>query len=152
MNRFFNKFLALFAVLIASVAVSCNKMDETTDKMDETTEVYLDVTANNIQGSWELVSFKGEPLKGDTYFHISFDRAEKTYESKTNLNSIPGTYDFDEGTFQIGIDEELGAYIRGINIVLEEWSDRYIITELTRESMKWTGIKDPSNIMIFGKN
>ncbi len=142
MNRFFNRIFTLVAVFTALSAVSCNKEDN--NPME-----YLEVTANNIQGDWELIRLNGEPLKGDTYFHISFDRAERTYECKTNLTSVPDSFALLEGTYAIYTDPKIGAYIRGIDVVLQPWKDRYVITELTKDSMKWTGVNDPSDIRVF---
>ena len=142
MNRLFNRFVALVAAIVAFSAVSCDKVEN--DRIE-----YLEVTANNIQGDWELYLLGGEPLKGDTYFHISFDRAEKTYEYKTNLTSVPTSFATQKGTYAIYTDVELGAYIRGIDFVQREWTDRYVITELAKDTMKWTGVKNPSDIRVF---
>lgn len=142
MNRLFNRFFALAAVFAAFSAVSCDEVEN--DPIE-----YLEVTANNIQGDWELFLLNGEQLMGGTYFHISFDRAEKTYEYKTNLTSVPTSFATRKGTYAIYTDVELGAYIRGIDDVQQDWNDRYVITELTKDSMKWTGVSDPSFVRVF---
>ena len=46
-------------------------------------------------------------------------------------------------------DPELGIYIRGIDSVGEEWSDLYVIKQLTAKSMVWIGVNDPTFIQEF---
>ena len=88
-------------------------------------------------------------LLDGSYFYINFDRSGEKFQIWENLTSIPSTFNHSEGTFKLYTDPELGVYIRGIDNVKEEWSDTYVIKELTRHQMVWVSMKDPTFIQVF---
>ena len=137
---------AIFTV-IASMALlfstSCTKPDL------EIPVVYLDVNASNLHGNWSLNGINNEFLLDGSYFYINFDRSGEKFQIWENLTSIPSTFNHSEGTFKLYTDPELGVYIRGIDNVKEEWSDTYVIKELTRHQMVWVSMKDPTFIQVF---
>jgi len=134
MKCFFNMVIRLMAVLAAVMAVSCAKENPATD--------YLEVNASNLNGNWKLTSIDGAPINDGTYFYINFESSGHEYKLWENLTSIPESYNFDKGTFRIDVDEEEGAYIRGINEVLEDWAHLYLIVDLTENSMTWIALDD----------
>ena len=134
MNRIINGFFAVIAAFCAFAFSSCE------GKEDIPVE-YLEVTASNIAGKWELVSTDGEPTMEGTFFHITFITKDRKYEIEHNKSSVPESSFVDEGTYQISTDEN-GAYIRGINVVLENWSQKYYVQDLTSDSMKWVGVSN----------
>jgi hypothetical protein len=79
MNKTFKSFISvLFASLIL---VSCGK------EQPEVIE-YLDVNANNISGSWELVDWNGSALQEGTYVFINLVRNDRTYTMYQNIDSF----------------------------------------------------------------
>ena len=61
-----------------------------TDKVE--TPDYMDVTPNNIAGSWRLESTCGEPLAPGSYVYINFDRKERSFEIYQNTDSFSTRY------------------------------------------------------------
>ena len=79
MNKAFKSFVSvLFASLILA---SCGK------EQPEVIE-YLDVNANNISGSWQLVDWNGAPLQEGTYVFINLVRNDRTYTMYQNIDSF----------------------------------------------------------------
>ena len=132
-------YTALAAVAMLFVA-SCTKMTVET-------ETYLEVNASNIHGNWELATINGEPAAAN--FYINFDRSGSKYAIWETFTSIPTSYNHSEGTFTFYTDPELGIMIRGIDSVKEEWSDMYVIKNLTKTSMTWVGVNDPTFVQTF---
>lgn len=131
-------FLALMAV---TMMTSCSD-DEAYQ------EPTLDVTPNNIAGSWRLQSWSGGELAEGSFVYIDFVRADRTYTLYQNIDShqtrtITGRY-------YIETDAELGAIIRGsYDYGNGEWSHRYIVTNLTENSMVWTAKDNAEDVSIY---
>lgn len=142
MNKIYKLIFAALAVLTLTFATSC-------EKSEEIPVTYLEVNATNLHGNWMLTSIGGQPLKEGTYFYINFDRSGNKFKIWETLTSIPSSPNIDEGTFSLGTDPETGAYIRGIDTALEEWSDYYSVKDLTSDSMTWVGVNDPSFVQTF---
>ncbi len=140
MKYTFNRIFAVSAALFLIAVSSCDKHEDVVQ--------YLEVSAKNLDGKWEQVTLDGNKLEEGTYFHISFDRTERTYVAETNLASVPESMAVEEGEFKIYTDTD-GAYIRGINDVLQDWNDMYYVRELTADSMKWVGYNHPETVMTF---
>ena len=143
MKNILNRILTTLAAATMLLAVSCSKAAPDTIK-------YLEVNASNLHGDWELVSIKDQPLEEGASFRINFNRSGEEFKIWNAMNSIPSSYDYSEGTFKLYSDNpELGTYIRGIDSAGEEWSDCYVIKELTRTDMTWVGVNDPSFVQTF---
>ena len=140
LNRIFTA-LAASAMLLAASCSKVNPADET--------EQLLEVNASNLHGKWALTSVNNTSVSEGAYFHINFNRSGEKFQSWNAMNSIPSSYDYSEGTFKLYDDPELGTYIRGIDNAGEEWGDCYVIKELTRNSMVWVGVNDPSFVQTF---
>ena len=141
MNRFLNGISAVIAVLCACTFISCD------GKEDIPVIEYKDVTANNLRGEWEQVSINGEPMKEGTFFHITFITKDTEYVIEHNLSSSSSSSYIEKGVFGIETDDN-GALIRGINVVFQNWSQKYYVRDLTDSSMKWVG-KTDGEVKIF---
>lgn len=137
---------AIFTV-IASMALlfstSCTKPDL------EVKVEYLEVNSSNLHGNWKLQSVNGEMEKEPVFFYIYFDRSGNKFQIWENHTAIPSTYNHSEGTFALYTEPETGTYIRGVDSVKEEWSDTYVIKDLTKDSMTWVGMNDPAFVQTF---
>lgn len=71
----------------------------------------LDVTPNNLAGTWQLAQWNGAPLAEGSYVYIEFIRKDQKYVMYQNLDSF-GARKL-TGRFAIETDEELGAIIYG---------------------------------------
>lgn len=143
MKNILNRTFTLLAATAMLFAVSCSKV-QTNDQ-----EALLEVNASNLHGNWQLVGFNGEFLEEGTSFYINLNRSGQEFKIWDSMTSIPSSYNYSEGTFALYTDPELGTYIRGIDSVKEEWSDLYVIKELTHSSMVWVGVNNPSFTQTF---
>ena len=110
---------------------------------------YLEVNASNLHGNWQLETYNGSALAEGSFFYISFNRSGQEFKSWNGMNSMPNTYGYSEGTFDFKYDPELGTQIRGIDSAKEEWDDLYVIKDLTKNSMVWVGVNNPTNIQTY---
>ena len=138
-----NKIYTALAALAMLFVASCTKVDV------EQPEVYLEVNASNLHGNWELVSINDEPSAAKLYFN--FVRSGNKFAIWESFTSIPTSYNYSEGTFEFYADPELGMMIRGIDSVKEEWNDMYVIKDLTKTSMTWVGVNDPTFVQTFNR-
>ena len=85
----------------------------------------LEVTNNNIAGTWQLAEWNGAPLAEGSFVYIEFIRKDAKYVMYQNLDSF-GTRKL-TGRFVIDNDAELGAVIRGsYDYGAGDWAHRYI--------------------------
>lgn len=143
MKNIINRIFTALAAAVMLFTASCEKVNY------DDRELMLEVNASNLHGNWELRSINSEFVMDGSYFYINLDRSGEKFQIWENLTSIPSTFNHSEGTFKLYTDPELGVYIRGIDNVKEEWSDTYVIKELTRHQMVWVSMKDPTFIQIF---
>ena len=144
MKNILNRTFTALAAVAMILTVSCSKVNPT----DET-EVLLDVNASNLHGNWQLEAINGAAVEEGTYFYINFNRSGEEFKIWENLTSIPSSYNYSEGTFALYTEPETGTYIRGIDNVKEEWSDTYVIKDLTKDTMTWVGMNDPTFVQVF---
>ena len=138
-----NRIKSLIAILFAAfITVSCSK--------EEQKSPYLEVTANNISGQWQLVEWNGAPLSEDTYFYVEFVRKDSKFTIYQNFDSMGDMPHVVTGEFNIEIDLEAGAIIRGMyDYDGGFWSHKYEIDNLTDNSMIWTAVDDPGFVQKF---
>lgn len=130
--------------VISMVATSC------IDKTDVEVEEYLDVNANNISGKWELAEWNGSALTAGTYVFMEIVRNDRTFTLYQNLDSFNDVPHVVTGSYFIETDPELGAIIRGnYDHDSGDWAHRYIIRDLTRESMIWVAKDDPEFVQKY---
>ena len=144
MKNILNRTFTALAAVAMILTVSCTKVNP----VDET-EVLLDVNASNLHGSWQLETINGAAVEEGALFYINFNRSGEEFKIWENLTSIPSSYNYSEGTFTLYTDPVLGVYIRGVDNVKEEWSDLYVIKELTKNRMVWVGVNDPTFTQTF---
>lgn len=108
----------------------------------------MDVTPNNIAGTWRLQSWSGGDMAEGSYVYIDFVRSDRTYTLYQNIDSqqlrtITGRY-------YIELDAEYGAIIRGnYDYGNGDWAHRYIVTELTAERMVWTAMDNTKDVSVY---
>ena len=143
MNKAFKSFVSvLFASLILA---SCGK------EQPEVIE-YLDVNANNISGSWQLVEWNGAALNEATYMYVNFVRNDKTFTIYQNLDSFVDVPHVVTGSFYIETDVELGAIIRGnYDYDSGDWAHRYIVRDLTGTEKTWIAKVDETYVQKFAR-
>ena len=130
--------------VISMAAISC------IDKPDVEVEEYLDVNANNISGKWELAEWNGSALTDGTYVFMEIVRNDRTFTLYQNLDSFNDVPHVVTGSYFIETDPELGAIIRGsYDHDSGDWAHRYIIRDLTRESMIWVAKDDPEFVQKY---
>lgn len=134
----------MFMAILCMTAVSC------TEKNTQVTEEYLDVNANNISGKWELVEWNGAGLTGGTYVFLDIVRNDRTYTMYQNLDSFTNVPHVVTGSYFIETDPELGAIIRGVyDHDSGDWAHRYIVSDLTKDSMVWIAKDDPEFVQKY---
>lgn len=141
MNKL-KSFVTVFAALI--LAAACSK--------EEPVIEYLEVTPNNIAGSWELVKWNGEDLKEGSYFHIEFVRKDKLFTIEQNFDSMGDYPHVVTGRFDIEIEPRFNEqtnkvddvpYITGLYDYDEGfWAHKYEVRQLTEDSMEWVAVED----------
>lgn len=140
MKQLFKSLLLLMVTMMTLVA--CDKEDSAGG------EEQLEVTRHNISGSWTLKSWAGGVLSEGSYVYIDFKRADRTYTLWQNLDSAPARKI--TGLYNIDIDEELGAVIRGnYDYGNGDWNHQYIITSLTSDEMIWVAKDDADDVSIY---
>ena len=135
--------------IITAYAASLLLMLSCTNKETPAVE-YLDVTANNLAGNWEQVEWRGSELVESSYFYMKIVRKDQKFTFYQNTDSMADMPHVITGRFNIEIDPELGAIILGeYDYVGEYWSHRYIVKDLTADSMTWIAVDDPEEIKKF---
>ena len=137
MNSIFKFAFALVALL---AMVSCSEKISDSD--------FLNVTPNNISGSWRLESSCGEPLAEGLYVYIDFDRKERSFEMFQNTDSFATRCI--TGRYFIYTDYEAGAVIRGdYDYGNGAWEHRYVVTDLTKSRMTWTALDNEEFVNVY---
>ena len=133
------KILTFISIIaMAFVSMSCEK--EQHDIQPEP----LEVNTNNISGKWELVEWNGAHMAEGTYVYMDIERG-KTYTMYQNLDSFSNIPHVITGSYNLAIDPELGAIIRGsYDHDNGDWSHRYIIKDLYENEMLWVAKDDPA--------
>jgi len=128
------RIMALFILLIG--VASCGDDDETVPT--------LEVNAANLNGTWQLAEWNGQPLAEGTYCYITFVRKDKTYKMYQKFDSMYARCI--TGKFEIETDYYLGYIISGVyDYGNGNWANSYIVTDLLSSgSMTWT-VKGDSN-------
>lgn len=129
-------------VLVAILAMGCTKPGYNGSP-------FLDVTPNNISGVWRMESYdNGVKLAEGSYYYIVFDRADRTFVSYDNLESMElhrrsGRYDIvTDGAAVI-----FGDYDFGLGV--SDWEHRYYVRNLTANSMVWVATDDESIVTVY---
>lgn len=116
---------------------------------EEGKEVQLEITTNNISGSWMLAEWNGEPLSEGSYVYINFVRADGTYTMYHNIDSF-STRTI-TGRYTLYVDESIGATVlRGdYDHGAGEWNHRYIIDYLTESQMRLVAKDNAEDVCLY---
>lgn len=131
------KLMALFAFVLCFTA--CDD--------DEKADIQiLPVTPANLNGTWQLAEWNGQPVAEGTYCYITFNRKEQTFEMYQKFDSMYARYI--TGSFKIEKDPYLGYVISGdYDFNNGDWNNEYIVTDLLPSgSMIWTAKDDDSDV------
>lgn len=130
------KLMALFTFLFC--LSSCEE--------DEREIPTLEVTPANLNGTWKLSEWNGQPLTEGTYCYVTFNRKEQTFEMYQKFDSMYARYI--SGEFSIEKDPYLGSVISGVyDFGNGDWNNEYIVTDLLESgSMIWTSKDDESDV------
>lgn len=138
------KLMRIITALAASfMMLSCaNKETPTVE--------YLDVNANNLAGNWQQVEWRGSELVESSYFYMTIVRKDQLFTFYQNVDSMSDMPHVITGRFNLETDPELGAIILGeYDYVGAFWSHRYIVKDLTADTMTWIAVDDPTEIKKF---
>ncbi len=111
---------------------------------------YLNVTANNLAGTWRVAAWHGEPLAEGSFVYLEFVRKDQLFKLYQNLDSFGPV--IRSGRFSITTDEKLGAsvlsgdYDHSLNAT---WAHRYVVRDLTKTSMTWIVTTDESDVTVY---
>lgn len=136
--RIFFRIIPLCMLLFGFVACGDN---------EEVKVETLEVTPANLNGTWQLVEWNGQPITEGTYCYISFVRKDKTFEMYQKFDSMYAR--FLSGTFEIENDDNWGYIVSGKydNSLGGRWNNSYIVTELLSSgSMIWTMKDDAGDV------
>lgn len=135
--------LVTLAVIFSAVACG-NKMPV------EPPVEYLEVNVSNISGSWELVEWNGAQLQSGTYVFLNIIRKDWTYQMWQNVDSFQDIPHQVTGRFYLDVDPAVGAVIRGdYDHDSGDWAHRYIIKDLTKDSMVWVAKDNADYVQKF---
>lgn len=140
-----NKILKLMVVaLCAFGAWSCELPTDDSEGIEQ-----IEVTTNNISGSWKLAFWNDQKLPEGDFVYIDFVRAESTYTIYQNVDSF-GTRTI-TGRFYLYVDEEIGAAVlRGdYDHGAGEWNHRYIVRSLTRDTMELVAKDNAEDVCVY---
>lgn len=131
----FIKIMALFMLAFCFTACS---------EHEEPEVVTLDVNYANLNGTWYLSEWNGQPLPDGVYFYVIFNRADHSFKIYQNMDSMYAR--LITGTFEIQDDPYLGFVLSGeYDNGNGEWNNEYIVTDLLETgSMIWT-VKDDAD-------
>lgn len=141
MNRI-SKIIALAFVAVAAMA--CGKEDIKIEKE------LLEVNANNMAGKWQLVQWNGDAMEEGTYVYLEIVRNDRTFTLYQNQDSFQNVPRILTGSYNIDVDPEAGAVIRGMyDHDNGEWAHRYIVKELYVDEMLWVAKDAPGFTQLF---
>ena len=116
------------------------------DNEEPALPVTLPVTYANIEGTWQLTEWNGQPLPDGNYCYMELDRKDHTFTLYQKFDSmygrtITGEYHLEEDPLQGTLIS--GTYDYGMGA----WNRTYLVTELTEEgSMLWTATDDEGDV------
>lgn len=134
----------LLTVIAVLLAVAC------TEKVDPAVPD-LPVTYANLDGVWELSTWKGEPLADGSWCYLVLHRRDKTFSIFQNLASM----DVREysGTFVLEEDEYENYVINGeYDWGNGPWTNSYYVTRITSDGMMtWISAADDTDVSVYKK-
>lgn len=130
------KTVYLLLVTIVTMMAACEK--------EETPIPTLEVNYINLDGTWQLVEWRGEPLAEGIWLYIALDRKDHTFAIYDNISTMYPR--LTTGTFELENDWRVGDIISGTyDFGNGAWNHDYLVTGLYRESMLWTARDDDAD-------
>lgn len=136
MRRFLK--IALMALLLAA-GTACTKEENKTSQ-------YLDVTSNNIAGTWTLSEWNGEPLADGLFMYIELIRRDRKFAFYENMTGTSNVTTKKTGYFDL-FDEDVITFLYDNSQT--QYGKRYIISELTADRMVWTMEDNPDEVSVY---
>ena len=135
-----NKIAVILMAIAALTFSSCDKPEVPSD--------FLEVTPNNIAGTWVLESFNGVAPAEGSYVYMEIIRKDRTFKIFQNTDSAYTRVL--TGSYNIYTDNEVGSVIRGMYDYQQGyWASRYVIKELTKTQMCWVALDDETNVCVY---
>lgn len=133
----------LFNLMLLSMFLFCFASCSD-DEMEEVPA--LEVNYANLEGTWKLTEWNGQPIADGTYCYISLVRKDKTYKIYQKFDSMYAR--LITGTYFIEQDDYLGYIISGTyDYGMGDWNKSYIVTDLLQSgSMIWTVKDDDTDV------
>ncbi|MBQ8520996.1 MAG: lipocalin family protein [Bacteroides sp.] len=130
--------MAMFMLMFGFT--SCSEDDE------EVTVPALEVNYVNVNGTWKLTEWNGNPIPENVYCYIVFKRKDHTFKMYQKFDSMYARCI--TGEFVIEQDEYWGSMISGTyDYGMGNWNNTYIVTDLLETgSMIWTVKGDDTDI------
>lgn len=134
-------------LVVASLVVAAWSCNSTDNEPNE--EPQIEITTNNISGSWELSLWNDQQLPEGNFVYIDFVRADGTYTMYQNIDSF-GTRTL-TGRFFLYVDEELGAAVLRGNYDhgTGDWNHRYIVESLTATTMRLVATDNAEDVCTY---
>lgn len=109
----------------------------------------LEVSANNLAGTWQLAEWNGAPLAEGSYVYLELIRKDRLFKMYQNIDSFSPR--LTTGRYALETISSVGTVIRGIydNSLETEWKHRYIVRDLTAERMVWVATDDSEDIQVY---
>jgi hypothetical protein len=138
-----NKIKTFFVLLVMVVcSVACTE--------EQPVVKYLDITPNNLAGTWELVEWNGSALVGDSYFRIEFIRKDCKFTIWQNFDSMGQMPHEVTGEYSINEKLSVGKYLSGMYDNGEGyWAHDYLVRNLTETSMTMVALDDETFVQKF---
>ena len=131
-----NRIAVILMALTALTFSGCNN--------PEPPSPFLEVTPNNIAGTWMLESFNGVAPAEGSYVYLELTRKDRSFKIFQNTDSAYTRVL--TGNYNIYTDNN-ASIIRGMYDYQQGyWASRYIIELLTEDHMTWIALDDPTNI------
>ena len=132
----------IFNILMLALVVVCASCTP-----EPTPEPTLPVNSYTISGAWQLAELNNTPLTDSTYLYIVLN-SKGSFTIYDNLSSMYPV--MQTGRFTLEEDWRVGHIISGTyDFGLGAWTHKYIITNLTKETMMWTASDDNTDVQTF---
>lgn len=132
------RMMALFMMLFTFSA--CSEDEE------ETIVPTLEVNYVNLEGTWQLTEWNGQPLPDGCYCYMELNRKDHTFTLYQKFDSMYAR--LITGEFVLEKDNDYRSIIHGTyHYGMGEWNNSYLITDLLETgSMIWTAVGDDSDV------
>ena len=133
------KFLKIaLMVSFMALAFACAK--------DEPAVPAMEVTPNNISGTWKLQEINGTPVADGLFMYLELIRRDKKFAFHENISGSQTVVNHRTGRFDIFEGDVITFLYDGS---MSEYGKKYQITELTENKMVWVREDDKDEISVY---